>query len=685
MNAARDRQMYADLGLFNPADDEAYFSNQGGVFFDPAIGEEVFRPYTAEEFEYLTTGQTGFKTGADSFVDYVGDGRVETGDGNRRTFYSDEGGFTDYRDITDSKAPVLTTTPDGKSAIYKDGKFITQGMPGFKDALAAALKLATGASAIKTGITGGKRGFSAPGNAAQYAMKELPQSAIRTAAAGGLMTYADGGSTFDPNAYLAINSDVAAAAAESGMTPEEFAQYHYNTWGATEGRNTGADLASTYSALQGGTEEDLSNFFVNTQYSPEQLAAYTGYGAEDLQRAMDAARQSATPQAQDDWMAGTQYDKSKLPAGFDWQKYIAVYKDLRDAGIDTQTEAERHAALFGSDRFKTPLDTQYAAMMQQQTYRPSMDNTFASASGKTDQAKQLWAQFGQDPAKLRQAAFDAGVTGGDFAALLGKPIEAVSSYMQQWLNPAITKYWSLDDWKPPTPFKQDPSGFVVGPGGGGGSQFVAGPGGSGGAIYNPGGQQLPSSAWPSAPSVLGQPYPFKPSDLYNSPQYANVGDPGVNPIVSSQSSMPMGGNAVTKPYEAIRSSSRLLEEGVRPGSAWNRGGGQVVYNPINAASGGLMGLQNQTNLGRYAGGGLGRLVQGPGDGVSDSVPAMIGGQQPALIAQGEYVLPARVVSELGNGSTEAGAQRIDQMVAKIEQMGKSAGRGKDSGAHQLLG
>jgi hypothetical protein len=147
----------------------------------------------------------------------------------------------------------------------------------------------------------------------------------------------------------------------------------------------------------------------------------------------------------------------------------------------------------------------------------------------------------------------------------------------------------------------------------------------------------------------------------------------------------MGGNAVTKPYEAVRYSSRLLPEETRPGSAWTRAGGQVIYNPITAASGGLMGLQDQTNLGRYAGGGLGRLVQGPGDGVSDSVPAMIGGQQPALIAQGEYVLPARVVSELGNGSTEAGAQRIDQMVAKIEQMGKSAGRGKDSGAHQLLG
>jgi hypothetical protein len=98
-----------------------------------------------------------------------------------------------------------------------------------------------------------------------------------------------------------------------------------------------------------------------------------------------------------------------------------------------------------------------------------------------------------------------------------------------------------------------------------------------------------------------------------------------------------------------------------------------------------MGLQGQSNLGRYAGGGLGRLVQGPGDGVSDSIPAMIDGQQPALIAQGEYVMPARVVSELGNGSTEAGAARLDQMVSQIEALGKQAGRGKDSGASRILG
>jgi hypothetical protein len=62
------------------------------------------------------------------------------------------------------------------------------------------------------------------------------------------------------------------------------------------------------------------------------------------------------------------------------------------------------------------------------------------------------------------------------------------------------------------------------------------------------------------------------------------------------------------------------------------------------------------NLGGYSDGG--RLLRGPGDGVSDSIPAVIGKKQPARLADGEFVVPARIVSELGNGSTEAGARKL---------------------------
>lgn len=59
---------------------------------------------------------------------------------------------------------------------------------------------------------------------------------------------------------------------------------------------------------------------------------------------------------------------------------------------------------------------------------------------------------------------------------------------------------------------------------------------------------------------------------------------------------------------------------------------------------------------------LGMLSQ---DGMSDSVPAMINGRQPAKLSEGEFVVPADAVSALGNGSTQAGARRMDAMVKSI--------------------
>jgi hypothetical protein len=82
-----------------------------------------------------------------------------------------------------------------------------------------------------------------------------------------------------------------------------------------------------------------------------------------------------------------------------------------------------------------------------------------------------------------------------------------------------------------------------------------------------------------------------------------------------------------------------------------------------------------SHLGDYSDGG--RLLRGPGDGVSDSIPAMIGKRQPARLADGEFVVPARIVSELGNGSTEAGARKLYAMMDRIQKArGKTVGKGK---------
>ena len=87
------------------------------------------------------------------------------------------------------------------------------------------------------------------------------------------------------------------------------------------------------------------------------------------------------------------------------------------------------------------------------------------------------------------------------------------------------------------------------------------------------------------------------------------------------------------------------------------------------------GIKGESHLGDYSDGG--RLLKGPGDGVSDSIPASIGGRQPARLADGEFVVPARIVSELGNGSTEAGARKLYAMMDRIQKgRRKTVGKGK---------
>ena len=101
-----------------------------------------------------------------------------------------------------------------------------------------------------------------------------------------------------------------------------------------------------------------------------------------------------------------------------------------------------------------------------------------------------------------------------------------------------------------------------------------------------------------------------------------------------------------------------------------------------AAQGGIMGYAGggaaQYNLGGYASGGNPRLLKGPGDGMSDNIPATIAGRQPARLADGEFVVPADVVSHLGNGSTDAGAEKLHAMMNKVRQ--KRTGKKKQAPA-----
>ena len=82
-------------------------------------------------------------------------------------------------------------------------------------------------------------------------------------------------------------------------------------------------------------------------------------------------------------------------------------------------------------------------------------------------------------------------------------------------------------------------------------------------------------------------------------------------------------------------------------------GGDPTYTRM--AEGGL------TNLAR------GRYLQGETDGMADQIPAQIGQDQPAALSHGEFVIPADVVSHLGNGNSDAGAKKLYSMMDKIRQ------------------
>jgi hypothetical protein len=161
---------------------------------------------------------------------------------------------------------------------------------------------------------------------------------------------------------------------------------------------------------------------------------------------------------------------------------------------------------------------------------------------------------------------------------------------------------------------------------------------------------------------------------------------GINPFLGS---IPLfmkmiGGNVPDSLMPPSMRQSQAQNYTYNPNSLefQNLGTGEVS-NGIAAAKGYADGGYT---LGGYSDGG--RLLKGPGDGVSDSIPAVIGDRQPARLADGEFVVPARIVSELGNGSTEAGAKKLYAMMNRVQNARKkSIGKGKvavNSKAEKLL-
>lgn len=185
---------------------------------------------------------------------------------------------------------------------------------------------------------------------------------------------------------------------------------------------------------------------------------------------------------------------------------------------------------------------------------------------------------------------------------------------------------------------------------------------------------------------------------------ANAGITGLNPTAASQAitpTMATGPSLASNPMAYIKANPFTAGSSALAGAIGGREEPEMpggydgplkrfrfnpdTYRPAMFADGGIATLASGgydrmvgeepmyqrmakggiSSLGGYSDGG--RMLKGPGDGMSDSIPASIGGRRPARLADGEFVVPADVVSHLGNGSTDAGAKQLYAMMDKVRK------------------
>jgi hypothetical protein len=170
------------------------------------------------------------------------------------------------------------------------------------------------------------------------------------------------------------------------------------------------------------------------------------------------------------------------------------------------------------------------------------------------------------------------------------------------------------------------------------------------------------------------------AELANSGYKPTGPDPFMGQNMGSLGLPRFGYNAATKSYSPMQQAQIGQEDslsGYDPAvlqamyadyqnrmNSQNSGGGAaggMMPGALKYAMGGATGY----NLGGYSDGG--RLLKGPGDGMSDNIPASIADKQPARLADGEFVVPADVVSHLGNGSTDAGAKKLYSMMDNVRK------------------
>lgn len=193
--------------------------------------------------------------------------------------------------------------------------------------------------------------------------------------------------------------------------------------------------------------------------------------------------------------------------------------------------------------------------------------------------------------------------------------------------------------------------------------------------------QMPSSAY-QAGTVPEFNYNFQPVGVYTPPS-ASIPTPAQTTANEAVGLLDGDGggmafrerlNRLRSMYEPQSTAPNLSKYKYDPTTQ------RMVPAVTQMAQGGLAALN------AFSEGGMpkGRFLQGDGDGTSDSIPATIGGTQPARLADGEFVIDARTVSEIGNGSSKAGAKKLYAMMERVHAERKKAKRGQDSNADRHL-
>jgi hypothetical protein len=171
-------------------------------------------------------------------------------------------------------------------------------------------------------------------------------------------------------------------------------------------------------------------------------------------------------------------------------------------------------------------------------------------------------------------------------------------------------------------------------------------------------QQL-AEYWEANPDALGEavtanPDAFKPPTLTPTRPLGEVRPTAYTPMTEGRRPGEAGRQYFTDTLYATKPETEPLTlEQAQAQSAAQATQIATDQDPANFAQGGL------ASLGRYMG--------GPTDGMADQIPAMINGQQPAAMSDGEFVMPADVVSHLGNGNSEAGANELYAMMDRVRQ------------------